>query len=57
MYIYIYSIYRGLYYIILPSYVWIIVNHKDLLNNQYNLGGGFKDFLFSSLLGEMFQFD
>ena len=33
-----------------------LLDHPGTLNNHY-LGGGFKDFLFSPLLGEVLQFD
>ena len=30
---------------------------QNIHEGKYNLGGGFKDFLFSPLFGEMIQFD
>ena len=39
------------------GYVLAIENRAIIFDVHYFLGGGFKDFLFSPLLGDMIQFD
>ena len=42
---------------LLPNQELLHLNMKPQKNDELWLGGGFKHFLFSPLLGEMIQFD